>query len=575
MVETQYSLNRDQQSHSYPSFPVLSGTLLEQMRSFGVEQVFEPSTPLYARGQRGVDMFVVLSGEIEIFEGDGQNRRRIMATLHDGQFTGELDLLDSRESLLGCRAVSRCRVLRIDRIALRSIMRSYPEVMNFIMHACISRHFDITRHAAGGAIVIGNQQSADTIRLQRFLTQNDYPYRFMNAGTGREARDIAESFSFAIDQLPVALLPGNRILHNPTNAQLADGLGLTERRDASRVYDVAIVGAGPAGLAAAVYAASEGLATVVIEGTAPGGQAGMSSQIENYLGFPTGISGQELSRRSQVQAQKFGANFIISRNVVRIEGSAGDYSLILEDGKPLRARSVVIATGAKYRRLSVPNYNRFEYQGVHYAATSIEASLCPGEEVVVVGGGNSAGQAALFLAQTAKHVHLLIRGEALEATMSDYLLQRVFAAHNITLYVKTEVERMDGDDGLRSVRWRGLVSDALTTRPIRHMFVMIGVDPHTGWLRSRVSLDQGGFVRTGSDIGSTSSFGTSLAGVYAVGDVRCGSTKRVASAVGEGSCVVSEIHRYLASLNSDGYTEHNGKLMLHRQTPSYMSAAAC
>jgi thioredoxin reductase (NADPH) len=328
---------------------------------------------------------------------------------------------------------------------------------------------------------------------------------------------------------------------------LADELGLTDLRDTTVVYDVAIVGAGPAGLAAAVYAASEGLATIVIEGAAPGGQAGTSSRIENYLGFPTGGSGQELSERSLIQAQKFGAHFSISRNVVSMSKQDGDYRLEIEDAPAVSARTVVIATGARYSKLNVPNYHRFEYQGIHYAATAMEAGLCRGEELVVVGAGNSAGQAALFLAQTAKHVDLVVRGRSLQATMSDYLIQRILVSSQITVRLQSEIVSIDGADRLNSVMVRDNANGTSETINISHVFVMIGASPNTGWLRGILAMDDRGFILTGSGASSSAFFGTNLEGVYAVGDVRCGSVKRVASAVGEGSVVVSDIHKYLAA----------------------------
>jgi thioredoxin reductase (NADPH) len=300
-------------------------------------------------------------------------------------------------------------------------------------------------------------------------------------------------------------------------------------------------------LAAAVYAASEGLSTIVIEGTAPGGQAGASSRIENYLGFPTGVSGQELSERSLVQAQKFGARFAISRDVLKMSRAAGTYSLHLEDGEPVKTRTVVIATGARYQKLSVPNYERFEYQGVHYAATAMEAGLCLNQEVVVVGAGNSAGQAALFLSQTSTCVHLLVRGESLQTTMSDYLIQRILSSRRISLRVRTEIVRMDGDDRLQEVTWRDNALMKMETRAISNVFVMIGASPKTAWLCKDLARDSKGFIVTGSKAGSEAFFGTNQEGVFAVGDARSGSVKRVASAVGEGSVVISDIHKYLAS----------------------------
>jgi thioredoxin reductase (NADPH) len=536
------------ESGRHTTVQAFSSDIIERLRPYGTEETFEASSFLFIRGERDVDMFVVLDGELEIFDNTIQEPVGIVATLTDGQFTGELDLLDSRQTLLDCRAVRRTRVLRISRSRLQQIMKSDTEIADLIMQACIARRFDIVRHASGGILLIGHEHSADTIRLQRFLTRNGYPFRLMDADSNQDADSLLHCFEFSPQQLPVAVLPDRRILRNPSNIQLADELGLTDLRDSSTVYDVAIVGAGPAGLAAAVYAASEGLSTIVIEGTAPGGQAGTSSRIENYLGFPTGVSGQELSERSLIQAQKFGARFSISRDVLGMGRSAEGYALHLEDSGPVNARTVVIATGAKYQRLNVPNYDRFEYQGIHYAATSMEAGLCRGEEVVVVGAGNSAGQAALFLSQTASRVYLLVRGEGLQATMSDYLIQRILSSRSISLRVRTEIVGMDGDDRLRNVTWRNNVSMQLETRDISNVFVMIGALPRTTWLCRDLAVDAKGFILTGMSAGSDTFFGTNQKGVYAVGDVRSGSVKRVASAVGEGSVVVSEIHTYLTAL---------------------------
>jgi thioredoxin reductase (NADPH) len=338
------------------------------------------------------------------------------------------------------------------------------------------------------------------------------------------------------------------VLRNPSNAELADALGLTETLDPAKIYDVAVVGAGPAGLAAAVYAASEGLSIIVVESMAPGGQAGTSSKIENYLGFPTGISGQALAGRAQAQAQKFGARLAISRAVVSLDCGGTPYRLQLDDGQSLPARAVVVATGARYRKLDVPDYERFEGQGIHYAATGMEAQLCTGEEVIVVGGGNSAGQAAVFLSRTVAHVHILVRAPGLAATMSDYLVQRIASSPKITLHALTEITAVAGDEYLREVTWTNRDTGASETRRMSNVFVMIGAEPNSEWLGGCLDLDSKGFVQTGRDADGKalgSAFATTRAGIYAVGDVRSGSVKRVASGVGEGSVVVQAIHGFL------------------------------
>ena len=531
----------------HTSFPGFSESAIGRLRGYGTEQSVEAATLLFARGDRDVDMFIVLDGQLQVFETDGQGAENIVAVLSPDQFTGELDLLDNRQTLLGCRAMVKSCILRIDRFSLKQILRTETEIANLILQACIGRRFDIVRYAAGGVLLVGLGHSADTIRLQRFLTRVGHPYRMLDADTNADAGALLRCFDLDHDQLPVALLPGERLLRNPSNVVLADALGIGDLRDGSKTYDVAIVGAGPAGLAAAVYAASEGLSTAVIEGNAPGGQAGTSSRIENYLGFPTGVSGQEFSERSMAQAQKFGAEFAISRDVLRMSRCGTHYILHLEDGNPIQTRTVVIATGARYRKLHVSNYDRFEYSGIHYAATAMEAGLCRDQEVIVVGAGNSAGQAALFLSQTASHVYLLVRGKGLEATMSYYLVQRILTAPSISVHLQAEIVELEGDDQLRKVTWRENISGAIATHAISNIFVMIGASPKTTWLCKDLAVDAKGFIITGSEAGADGTFATNQPGVYAVGDVRSGSVKRVASAVGEGSVVISDIHRYLAA----------------------------
>jgi thioredoxin reductase (NADPH) len=528
--------------------PILGPALVDRLRFYGNEEFVAESSSLFIRGERDVDWFVIIRGALEVFEGGGNGRQeKIVARLTDGQFTGELDLLDNRQNLVNCRAVRPTRLLRIRRASLAQIMRSETEIANLIMQASISRRFNLVQQTTSGVLLLGHGYSMDMIRLQRFLTRNGYPYRIIDAELDQDADVLIRTFDLTQAGLPVALLPDGRILRNPSITMLADELGLTDLRDNTAVYDVAIVGAGPAGLAAAVYAASEGLATIVIEGAAPGGQAGTSSRIENYLGFPTGVSGQELSERSLVQAQKFGAHFSISRNVTSMSKQDGTYRLEIEDAPAVNARAVVIATGARYRKLDVANYHRFEYQGIHYAATAMEAGLCRGEEVVVVGAGNSAGQASLFLAQTAKHVYLIVRGRNLQATMSDYLVQRILASSQITVRLHAEIVDMDGADRLSTVTVRDNANSTSESIRISHVFVLIGASPNTAWLRNTLAMDEKGFIITGSSASSSAFLGTNLEGVYAVGDVRCGSVKRVASAVGEGSVVISDIHKYLAA----------------------------
>jgi thioredoxin reductase (NADPH) len=535
------------QAKLHTSFAGLSEGMLVRLKVCSSEMSCDAGRLLFKRGERDVDMFVVLNGQLEIDDLDEPGNGQVIAVLRRGQFTGELDLLDNRPTLVTCRAKTRAKVLRVDRDALRRLMRSDAEIAEVVMQACIGRRFDLVRHATGGVLLLGLEHSADTIRLQRFLTRNGFPFQIFNPEKDDDAESLIRAFELNSEELPVVVLPDRTVLRNPTTPQLADELQLTDFRDFDSIYDVAVVGAGPAGLAAAVYAASEGLSTAVIEGTAPGGQAGTSSRIENYLGFPTGVSGQELSERSQIQAQKFGARFMISRDVSAISKEAGQHTLILSDGETIRARAIVIATGARYQRLSVPDYDRFEYQGIHYAATAMEAGLCQQDEVAVVGAGNSAGQAALFLSRTADRVHLLVRGTGLNATMSDYLIQRIMASRTISLHLETEIVGLTGDDRLREVTWLDKATAKTETRTIGNVFVMIGARPRSDWLRDVLLRDAKGFIITGIEANSRSAYGTSLDGVFAVGDVRSGSVKRVASAVGEGSAVISEVHQFFAN----------------------------
>ena len=414
------------------------------------------------------------------------------------------------------------------------------------MQATIWRRLGIIEAGAAGVTLIGYNSCADTHQLQRFLIRNTYPHRLVEPNS--EQCIGTETSSLGKFLLPAVVLIDGHILHRPSIAELADQLGLDEVLDPNTIQDLAIVGAGPSGLAAAVYGASEGLSTVVIEGVAPGGQAGTSSKIENYLGFPTGVTGQGLADRALSQAQKFGARFLVSRQVTSIEQVDGIHHVKLAGGTVIRSRAVVIATGAAYRKLSVENYERFEGQGIQYAATPMEASMCRDQEVAVVGGGNSAGQAAVFLASIAKHVHLVIRRGSLASTMSSYLIGRIETSSRITIHTYTEIDRVEVDNSLRCVTFANRKTGQSITRPIENLFVMIGAEPNTGWLFGTLKLDKKGFIVSGQD-GSFegSRYATNIPGIFAVGDVRSGSVKRVASAVGEGSVVVADIHRYLAA----------------------------
>ncbi len=529
------------------TFPRLSLEMAERVARYGSQEALPPQTVLFSRGDRGVDFFFVLEGAIEILDLADDGTPRVLRSHREHQFSGELDQFNDRQILFSSRTGPASRVVRIKRADFRRLVTSEPDIGEIIMRAFILRRVGLIRHAQGGVVLIGPGHHGDTLRLQQFLTRNGYPHRLVDTEHDADAGRFLACFSLTAAELPVVILPDHRVLRNPALASLADDLGLTENFDHDTVFDVAVVGAGPAGLAAAVYAASEGLRTIVVESLAPGGQAGTSSKIENYLGFPTGISGQALAGRAQVQAQKFGARLAVSRAVSGLECDASPYRLRLDDGAAIRARAVVVATGARYRKLDVPGYQAYEGQGIYYAATAMEADLCRDAEVIVVGGGNSAGQAAVFLAGSVKHVHVLIRGAGLAATMSDYLVQRIERSAHISLHAHSEVSALAGAPALASVTWRDRRSGAETTRPVSAVFAMIGAEPNTRWIGDCLALDAQGFVVTGSKAGAAadSPYSTSRPGVYAVGDVRSGSVKRVASGVGEGSVVVQAVHRFL------------------------------
>ena len=524
----------------------LSPEMLRRLEFYGAIRTFDVDTTLFERGSRSVDLFVVLEGRMELFEDKADMLRRCFASLTKGQFSGELDLLSGREALFSCRAAKGSRVLQIPFSALQQLTQTELDIADVIVRVWIGRRTDLMQRAHGGVVIVGHANDAETMRMQQFLVRNGYPNRLIEAESNATARLLLSGLNLDPSEMPVVFLPDQRVLRNPTNAVLADELGISNVFEAEEIFDVAIVGAGPAGLAAAVYAASEGLRTIVLEGNAPGGQAGTSSKIENYLGFPLGVTGQELASRAEIQAQRFGARLEVSRNVVGILHPQGLHRLCLAGGRAVTSRTVVIATGARYRKLKVPGYERFELRNIHYAATAIETSRCVGHEVVVVGGGNSAGQAALHLSKQAHRVRLVVRGDALNATMSDYLLQRICSSPRITLHLNCEVEAVLGEEQLLCVEIRDHHSQERQVFSASNIFVMIGADPNTSWLEGNLDLDRSGFVRTGeAEWQPASKFATSYPGVFAIGDVRSGSVKRVASAVGEGSVVISDIHRYL------------------------------
>ena len=530
------------------TFPKLSKEMATRAAAYGTGEQLPGGTLVFERGQRTSDFFLICEGSIEIIDADAFGEQHIIRVHAVGEFTGDVDLFSNRRILVTARTREDSRVVRIKRADFRRLVSSEPDIGEIIMRAFILRRMGLMMHPQGGIILIGSGRDGETLRLEHFLERNIYPVRRRDTDVDPTAGGLIASLNLTPDQLPALLIPGMRLLRKPSNAVVADALGLTDAIDPTHVYDVAVVGAGPAGLAAAVYAASEGLHTIVIEKLAPGGQAGTSSKIENYLGFPTGISGQALAGRAQAQAQKFGARLAISRKVSGVECAVQPYRLKLEDDQLVTTRAIVVATGARYRQLDVAGYGKFEGHGIQYAATAMEAQLCENEEVIVVGGGNSAGQAAVFLARTSAHVHVLVRGPGLAATMSDYLVQRIANSARITVHAHTEVTALDGERYLREVTWTNRKTSAQETKRVSSLFVMIGAEPNTEWLNGCLDLDTKGFIRTGQDLEGralASPFATTKPGIYAVGDVRSGSVKRVASGVGEGSVVVQAIHQFL------------------------------
>jgi thioredoxin reductase (NADPH) len=552
------------------AYPKLTEEMVERVRSYAREETFPANVPLFTRGERQVDMFVVLDGEVAVSLPTANGESKIIAHHQRFDFSGELNLLTSQGSLVEARTVKESHLLRIPRNELQKLMRAEGDIANLITSATIWRRIGILGEETSGVVLMGHANDAETTELQRFLIRNSYPHRIV-VEPAEEDSLPDDDLSDHEPTLPAVILSDGRTLHRPTITQLADELGITELPDPEMIYDLAVVGAGPSGLAAAVYAASEGLCTIVIESTAPGGQAGTSSKIENYLGFPTGISGQRLASRAQLQALKFGVRFAISRETITAEQVDGIHRLTLSGGIPVRSRSVVVASGAQYRKLSVENYGRFENCGIYYAATAMESAFCREKEVIVVGGGNSAGQAAIFLSGVAKHVHHIVRGKSLASTMSQYLVSRIENSSHITLYAQSEIVKLEGRSSLDCVTWINRETGELIVRPIESVFAMIGAEPNSGWLFGTVRLDEKGFILTGGTDGFESTpYATSVPGMFAVGDVRSKSVKRVASAVGEGSVVISYVHSYLADHRNNFAAEPNSALAALRSA----SAAA-
>ena len=540
-------------------FPKLTTAQMARIAHVGVRREVSAGEVLFAPGEQNSAFFVIVRGEVEISRPHG-DKEEVIVTHGPGEFTGEINMLSSRANLALARSVAGGEVIAVDRSNLHALVQGDSELSEILMRAFILRRMALLVDG-GDLILLGSRHSAATLQLKEFLTRNGQPFNYQDIETEPDVQTLLDRFQVGVNEVPVVLCQHGKVLRNPSIEKLAVALGLSGHLDPKTVRDVVIVGAGPAGLAAAVYAASEGLDALVLESTAPGGQAGSSSRIENYLGFPTGISGQALAGRALTQAQKFGAEVAIARSAVRIECDDRPYKIHLESGDIVRTRAIVVATGARYRKLELPTLPRFEGNGVYYSATHLEGQLCQGEETVVIGGGNSAGQAAVFLSQLATHVHVLVRGQGLAESMSRYLIQRIEGTPNITLRTRTEVCALEGTDRLESIAWRHVGSDQPDPRMIRNVFSMTGADPNTRWLDGCVALDEKGFVKTGADLRADELardrwplarrpylMETSIPGVFAVGDARSASVKRVASAVGEGSICVQLIHRALQEL---------------------------
>ena len=538
-------------------FPGLTPEQMARIAAHGRTRRVEAGEVLVEAGEESVRFFVVKKGQIDVvrLSGDAQE---VVAICREGQFTGELNLLSGRRSLARLCVSEPGELIQLERDQLVDLVQADSELGEILMRAFILRRVELIARDVGDLVLVGSSHSAATLRIREFLSRNGQPYTSVDVERDPGVQELLDRFLVTVDEVPIVICRGRRMLRNPSNRQLADFLGFNDAIDRTRICDLVIVGAGPAGLAAAVYGASEGLEVLMLETNAPGGQAGTSSRIENYLGFPNGITGQDLALRAYTQASKFGARVLIAKTATRLHCERRPYSIEMDDGSQLQARSVIIATGARYRRLDLENLARFEGQGVYYGATFIEAQLCRGDEIVVVGGGNSAGQAAVFLAQTVKRVHVLIRSSGLAETMSRYLIRRIEDHPAIELRTHTEIIALEGNDRLQRVSWRDNLSGKIERHDIRHLFLMTGAVPNTKWLDGCLALDDKGFVKTGPDLSpdelaaaqwplarSPYFLETSIPCVFAAGDARAGNLRRVAAAVGEGSDAVSFVHRVL------------------------------
>jgi thioredoxin reductase (NADPH) len=533
------------------TFPTLTPQEIDRMRRFGEVVSFKDGEALFETGKPGPGMFVVLSGDIAITQRDGLGHVTPVIDQGPGQFLAEIGQLSGRVALVDGHAEGDVETLLIPPDKLRALLVAEADLGERIMRALILRRVSLIQGGVGGPVLIGPASLGDMARLQHFLARNGQPHHLLDPATDKDAADLVARYSASRADLPLVVCPDGTVLRNPTETAMAMAMGMIGHHGPEKLYDVAVVGSGPAGLATAVYAASEGLSVAVFDSRAFGGQAGASARIENYLGFPTGISGQALAGRAYNQAQKFGADMLIPVSIKSLDCSknSGAFELATQCGRFLRAKSIVVASGARYRRPEIENLAAFEGRGVWYWASPIEAKLCANQDVVLVGGGNSAGQAAVFLSGHARKVCMMIRGGGLGASMSRYLIERIEATSNIELMFNTEVIGLEGSETLERVRWRSRLAPEQYTLDIRNLFLFVGADPATGWLEGcGVKVDRAGFVLTGVRDGNNDAvppLETTVPGVFAVGDVRSGSVKRVGGAIGEGAQVVAALHGFL------------------------------
>lgn len=538
-------------------FPKLTDAQIDRIAAHGHRRAIARDEVLVEVGQKIVPFFLVVDGAVEVLRPAGGTETLIVTHRH-GQFSGEGTMITGRRALSRLRVSEPGEVIELDREQLLALIHTDAELSEILMRAFILRRSELIARGLGDVVVIGSVHCAGTLRIKEFLTRNGHPYAYVDLDRDAEAQELLDRFHVSAADVPVLICRGDAVLRNPSNQRIAECLGFNPAIDPEQLHDVVIVGAGPAGLSAAVYGASEGLDVLVFEANVPGGQAGSSSRIENYLGFPTGISGLDLTGRAYAQAQKFGAQIMIAKGAARLTCDRHPFAVQTDDGQRVLARALVIATGAEYRRPTFENAKQFEGAGLYYGATPMEAQLCAGEEVIVVGGGNSAGQAAVFLAQSMKHVHLLVRAGGLAESMSRYLILRIEDNPGITLHTHTEIVGFEGENHLERVRWRDNQNGDEEPRDIRHVFMMTGAAPNTRWLDRCIVLDDKGFIKTGPDLSreDLAAAGwpltrppylleTSRPGVFAVGDVRGGNIKRVASAVGEGSIAIAFVHQVL------------------------------